>query len=352
MNKYIPAGVGTIQLLDANKNIILTSKTLIDEGFNTTVTGEEIRGGLGNTLLGKYFHDSLMNFNINDALFNLQYLAINLGGTVTQNGNFMTMEQVTVGAGGTIEVTGTPVAWNGAIYGWWAPVGTDNWKVGTFVNKTLTDATATQGTSVCVQYFYNEPSLQQFTIPASIIPKECYLIMTYPLFNAGQGAVVSSSNQVGTLMIEVPRFLPDGTVDMAMNSAGAATTSLSGSALAYTSSTSCSTLADYAIVSQKIDGADPLANLLMIGIDSGDSTISLSTNATFPIKTIGVFNGGITGLITPASLTYTVTSTGTGGTVNNATGIYTAPTAAVTDTIEIKVTTKPTISAILQVTVT
>lgn len=44
MNKYIPAGVGTIQLLDANKNIILTSKTLIDEGFNTTVTGEEIRG--------------------------------------------------------------------------------------------------------------------------------------------------------------------------------------------------------------------------------------------------------------------------------------------------------------------
>lgn len=44
MNKYIAAGVGTIQLLDSQKNIVLTSKTLIDEGMTTSVTGEEIRG--------------------------------------------------------------------------------------------------------------------------------------------------------------------------------------------------------------------------------------------------------------------------------------------------------------------
>ena len=349
MDKYIAAGVGTIQLLDGSKNVILTSKTLIDEGFSTSVTGEEIRGGLGNTLLGKYFHDSLMNFTITDALFNLQYLAINLGGTVTQNGSFMTTETVTVGTGGTMTVQGTPVAWNGTIYGWWTPAGTDNWTVGTFTNKTLTDATATQGATVCVQYFYTDAALQQFVIPASIIPQECYMIMTYPLFKAGTTTTVSStSSQVGTLMIEVPRFLPDGAVNMAMSSSGAAQTSLAGSALAYTSSTSCASLADYAIVSMHINDADALEGLQMIAIDGGDSTISVATSGTYTIETIGVFNGGRTGIIEPTDLTYVTTG---GGSVASSTGVFTAPTSAGTSYVTISVTTKPAISAVLQITV-
>ena len=296
-----------------------------------------------------------MSFNINDALFSLQYLAVNLGGTVTQNGSFMTTEQVTVATGGAMTVSGTPVAWNGTVYGWWTVAGTDNWKVGTFTSKTMTDVTATQGTTVCVQYFYNDPALQQFVIPASIIPKELYMIMTYPLFNAGSnGNVSASSSQVGTLMVEVPRFLPDGAVNMAMSSSGAAQTSLTGSALAYQSSTSCSSLADYAIVSMHINDANALDGLQFIGVEGGDGSISVTTSGTHTINTIGVFSGGITGIVEPNDLTYTVTSKsgGTPGTVASSTGIYTAPTAAGTDYVEISVTTKPTISTVLQITIT
>ena len=34
------------------------AKTLTDSTFDFSITGEEIRGGSGNALWGKYFHDS------------------------------------------------------------------------------------------------------------------------------------------------------------------------------------------------------------------------------------------------------------------------------------------------------
>ena len=51
---YLVAGVGSIQLFDPSSNaLILTSKTLTDEGINFGSTAEEARGGMGNALLGK-----------------------------------------------------------------------------------------------------------------------------------------------------------------------------------------------------------------------------------------------------------------------------------------------------------
>ena len=126
-----------------------------------------------------------------------------------------------------------------------------------------------------------------------------------------------------------------------------------GSALAYQSSTSCSSLADYAIVSMHINDANALDGLQFIGVEGGDGSISVTTSGTHTINTIGVFSGGITGIVAPTDLTYTVTSKsgGTPGTVASSTGIYTAPTAAGTDYVEISVTTKPAISTVLQITI-
>ena len=46
---YLVAGVGTIQLFDPSTNaLILTSKTLTEEGLNFSSTAEEARGGAGN----------------------------------------------------------------------------------------------------------------------------------------------------------------------------------------------------------------------------------------------------------------------------------------------------------------
>ena len=75
MSNYILAGVGTIEAFTQSSTQptrIFTSKTLQESGISISVTAEDIRGGLSNPLLGRYFHDSILEANITDALFNQQ----------------------------------------------------------------------------------------------------------------------------------------------------------------------------------------------------------------------------------------------------------------------------------------
>ena len=72
---YLVAGVGTIQLFDPSTNaLILTSKTLTEQGLNFGSTAEEARGGAANALLGKYYHDSSFGLTLTDQLFDLNIL--------------------------------------------------------------------------------------------------------------------------------------------------------------------------------------------------------------------------------------------------------------------------------------
>ena len=85
MKKYILAGVGTIEGFTQSSTQpakVFTSTTLQESGLTISVTAEDIRGGLSNPLLGRYFHDSVLEANIVDALFDLSYLALNVGGEV------------------------------------------------------------------------------------------------------------------------------------------------------------------------------------------------------------------------------------------------------------------------------
>ena len=93
--KFILAGVGTIQLFNPSTgDLIVTSKTLTESGLSFTVTAEDVRGGVSNKILGKYFHDSGMTLKMTDSLFSLQYLSLNVGGTIAVGGDIMTDEQV------------------------------------------------------------------------------------------------------------------------------------------------------------------------------------------------------------------------------------------------------------------
>ena len=60
--------------------------------------------------MSRYFHDSLMSATITDALFDLQYLALNVGGNITIGGSSLVTESVTTNVVNRITITGTPVA--------------------------------------------------------------------------------------------------------------------------------------------------------------------------------------------------------------------------------------------------
>lgn len=350
MNSYILAGVGTIEAFTQSSTQpikIFTSKTLQESGISISVTAEDIRGGLSNPLLGRYFHDSILEANITDALFNLQYLALNVGGEVVIGGGSLVTETVTAGSG-TLTVQGTPVAFgNAGTVGWYTLAGQDDWAPLTFDGKVATVADVTADAEYCVRYNANDAGIQEFTVPSAIIPSEVHLVMTYPLFAGGTSVEqISTSSQVGELIVDIPRFQFAGNVELSLTSSGAATSNLSGSALASYSNANCNDMGTYGKIKQKIYGGNWYDNLTTIAVDGGN--FSLATGATKTLKVIGIFKDG-TGVLNNANLTFTSGASSTAS-VTNA-GVVTGAATGNTN-ITVTVTAKTDIATMVGVTVT
>lgn len=349
MSNYILAGVGTIEAFTQSSTQptkIFTSKTLQESGISISVTAEDIRGGLSNPLLGRYFHDSILEANITDALFNLQYLALNVGGEVVIGGSSLVTETVTAGSG-TLTVQGTPVAFGTAgTVGWYTPAGQEDWAPLTFEGKVAT-ASVTSGTEYCVRYNANDAGIQEFVVPSAIIPSEVHLVMTYPLFAGGTSPeAISTSSQVGELIVDIPRFQFAGNVELSLTSSGAATSNLSGSALASYTTANCNDMGTYGTVKQKIYGGNWYDDLTTIAVDGGN--FSLANGATKTLKVIGIFKNG-TGVLDNSNLTFTSSASSTAS-VTNAGVVTGAATGSAN--ITITVTDKTSVATMVGVTVT
>ena len=73
--------------------------------------------------------------------------------------------------------------------------------------------------------------------------------MTYPLFAAGSDTQsLSTSSQVGELIVDIPRFQFAGNVELSLSSSGAATSNLSGSALASYTTNNCNDMGTYGTI--------------------------------------------------------------------------------------------------------
>ena len=350
MSNYILAGVGTIEAFTQSSTQptkIFTSKTLQESGISISVTAEDIRGGLSNPLLGRYFHDSILEANITDALFNLQYLALNVGGQVVIGGSSLVTETVT-GGSGTLTVTGTPVAFGSAgTVGWYTVAGQDNWSPLTFSGQTATVEGVTSENTYCVRYNASDAGIQEFTVPSAIIPSEVHLVMTYPLFAGGTSPeAISTSSQVGELIVDIPRFQFAGNVELSLTSSGAATSNLSGSALASYTTANCNDMGTYGTVKQKIYGGNWYDELMTIAVDGGN--FSIANGATKKLKVIGIFKNG-TGVLDNSELTFTSSASGTAS-VSNA-GVVTGASAGSAN-ITITVTDKTSVATMVGVTVT
>ena len=94
---------------------------------------------MANALLSQYFHDSAMGLTLTDALFSLEYLALNVGGTIQAGADVLTIEQVTTAEANKITVSETPQKFgNFGVIGWYSVVGEDNWTKITFDADTKT----------------------------------------------------------------------------------------------------------------------------------------------------------------------------------------------------------------------
>lgn len=350
---YVLYGLVNIDYYDKSTNQrVLSARTYTNGGIEVASNEIDIRGGLGNQLISKVFTDGNFTVNATDALFDFNYIKFVTGAIPSVGGTMIIEpETVTVTVANQITVTGNPVEWNGELCGWYSRVGegiSATWNKITFIGKTANVPGLAIGDKVCVQYNTQDNTIRTITVPSTIIPQELYLVMRAGLFNAGQTkGTFTPSSKAGDLIIEVPRFIFNPNTTFSFDNGGAATTDLSGSALVSYDTTTCDQKGTYAYIKEFITGRTVTDGLIGLAIDGGNE-LDVTTTTTITPSVIGVYSGGITGVMNPSDLTYTSKDTAT-FTVSNA-GVVTG-VAAGTAILEI-IATGTSIETFGNVTVT
>ena len=294
--KFIIAGVGTVQMYKSGySDYIGSTKTLTESGISFAVTEEEIRGGQGNAVIGSYYHDTGMTLNMTDALFSLDYLAMNVGGEIINVADVITTEQVTV-VGGKITVTDTPKPFftGETVNGYYklSTEGEEDWKKIEFSGKEADVDASFNGSKVCVRYCKEDGSAKQFKVNSNFVPDQISLILTLPLFRAGseKGESYTTSSKVGEVQVWIPNFIFNGSQDLSLTASGAATTALSGKALAtFDGVDDCDSEGYYGIIKQVVYGAGEWDDVKAIVVENSDLDLVVGDVAT--LNVYALYNG-------------------------------------------------------------
>lgn len=271
------------------QDLIGVGETLSDTTFDTSITAEEIRGGPGNLLYGQYFHDSSLTVSITDAMFNLQYVAANLGVDLEQGGLSISEEEAVVGStAGSVALTKAPMAFDGTYIGWYKKPSAAEWSIGTIdaVQKTMNISGAQTGESYCVKYFYQNENAKSITIKAQFVPKVLHLVLINDLYSGSSTEVASSTSKYGRLITDIPNFQLDGAQNLAWAAASAATVALSGKALAYSDTSSCEVDPVYGTMTQEIFGAKWQDEVVAIAVENADLELAKSASESLIVRAV------------------------------------------------------------------
>ena len=348
------AGVGNAEIFDGD-TLIATAKTLVDSSITIGVTAEDIRAGMGAMLYGKYFHTSTFDLKLTDAMFNMQYIAMNVGADVTVGGDAIYDEELTSTTGGvvTLSHTAVPLASGGIVYAWARPAAspTASYTRYAVTGNTFTVPGVTSATAYCVKYVYTNNVADKVVVYGNFIPATVTIYLTANLY-AGDSSNPSTGTQVGTVQIKVPRFLLNGAQELSMTMTGASQTSLEGSALGY-GAEGCQGRAIYAEIIQIMSNARWFDNASGIMIEDSDVSLTLASAATalvgtspnvyalYPNKMPKQINNAIisnmeSGLLTGNSkLVYSIAPGTTGLSMDSTTGVFSGTPAAGSATVTV-----------------
>lgn len=348
MSRQFLAGAATVDMLVGDQ-LIATATTLLDSSITVGSTAEEVRGGPGAKLLGKYYHTSTFDINLTDVLFKLEYFAFQTGSAIQQITDVFTTEQVTLGAGGSGTITGTPAVYQSyGTIGWAAKPGSDAYQKITFTEKAFTVAGAKEGDIYCVKYISTDNAARQITISSSFIPSEVTLVMTANLYRAGGRGEndVNNSSKIGIVQVLVPRFQFNGSMELSMTSTGVANSPIAGSALDNPSA-DCSDGGYYAIITEQLSGSSWYDNVFALAIE--DSDIELAT--TTGTATLSVYALPLNGAaFKPPYEDLTFTSAANGTATVTQEGVVTGVAQGST-TVTVSIKNKAGVEAIANITV-
>ena len=329
---------------DSNDNLLFVGKTLLDSSIETTLSNTDVRAGKGNQLQYVYYHTAEMNITINEAQFSLEFLALNTGSSIETGANIWTEESVTVTNGAGVVTQGTPLAiQTQTIYGWVTKEDGTVERVA-FNGADFTLADSSYNGTVCVRYYTNDAAARKVTVYADMLPSTIRLVMVGTLASSD-----STTNQIGTVQIEVPRASMTGAFTLSMTPDAVAQTPLSVRALASTETAGgCSgNRPIYATITEKINGAKWYDNVIALAIKGGDFNLKSGDSKTLQVYAIK--NDGSAAFLAPVGGITFVSSETSKATVEGGIVSGVAPGSS---TIKATITEVPEIDANVVVTVT
>jgi hypothetical protein len=297
MARLIMAGVATVDMFDNENNLFGSATTLTESSLNIGISAEDVRGGEGAGLLGRYFHTSTFELTLTDALFNMEYIAASVGTAVDNNGADVIMnEAIDAQADGTLTISKMPKKLGCSnVYVWLRDSESEVWKkvdMGETGSKTVTDSMIKSGNKYCVKYFYTNNNASKIRIASDYVPKTLRLVLKENLYAAGE--TNSSQTKVGYVLINIPRFQLDGSQELSMSMTGASTTSLKGMALISDGcDAGCEGAGYYADMIQVLDAASWTDGIIALAVDGGKVTQGDTANV------YAIYSGKTPKLLTP-----------------------------------------------------
>lgn len=251
-NNYFLGSVGSVSAFRRNSagklELAFVSTTNTDQGLNTTVSADDLRGGQGAPVITRFYHDVATEITLTDVMFKEAYIRSQLGTDFKAEGNAYYCETLPVEENTAEEYTATLTKDPADIeFGcntgskkavWYATEGKSNWILAEdseLNGKTLTINTDKLGetpTSVTVRYLASGLSgAIEAKVYANFVPDELFLIITTPLF-AGDACSASNGAAAGSVQFEIPRFRLNGGQDFAAAMSSNQTVNMSGAAMA------------------------------------------------------------------------------------------------------------------------
>lgn len=329
---------------------VFSANTLTDSSITLGVSAEDVRGGVGAKLLGKFFHTSTFDMSLTDAIFKLEYLQYQLGAEIHKGqGDLFTTETAKgaeLVAGKTLAHTPVKIIAGTKPVVMYRKTTDSEWKISESIEgTTLTIAGAEASAEYCLKYLYTDTAARQIVVGANFVPSEVCLYLTANLY-AGEAIALETGKPAGTITIQIPRFQLDGNVELSMAMASAATIALKGSALA--NNEGCNE-AWYGKIVQLNTGAVWSDGLTALLVEDAERTVAQGAGP-ITLNVYGIFKDAIPSLADNKDLTFTA-ETGKEAvlTVGEHTGVVTlvgAGTATITVTATGKADVEPGIAII------
>ena len=328
-------------------NVVGYDKVGNDVAINYTFDLMELTGNLGNQVVGLIPHTTRLTGTYNSQAFSLEHRALLSGGTVSNNGIAPVCETITA-TGASLTVQGTPVKSYeqpaSDTLGWCQvrEHGADTY-LGTnyginLSSKTVQNFVAVSGKQYDVFYFTDWTSAKVVNLPKNANPSIVSIHQKWGIYSNENGTA-GNGTLAGYLYVIVPKAMLEGDAGASGNPTTNARTDYNWRAI--------SDYDNMPDVDACASDGESLGYYVYVPCGSADSNIadlaiigggvSVAKNGSAQVPVVYIMKDGSTAVPHYADLKFTMTTSATGVSVGEHTGVVTA-TGSATGSGEITVT--------------